>query len=216
MSGASGGWLRFALACALTCAIVAPSVARSELPPCGTVTESIRLEGDCIGPMLINASNVVVDLNGFEVNGSSTRAGIQIDAGRRNVKIRDGAITNAIFGMFMFSTTHVVLERLRITDNTIGLSTLFAKRLVVINSLIEGDIIGMGLGGVDRCSIVGNEIRGGSVGLAVSGVTDGVFVNNLIEGSAVSALDSSDPCANRWRNNDLMGHIEEVDRDCIK
>ncbi len=85
-----------------------PAIARCHndaLKPCGTVTKSIRLKKDCVGPMIIGADNVTVDLHGQTIRPGGLedvdgRGGVEI-FNRRGVTIKNGTIDGYDYGLLV-------------------------------------------------------------------------------------------------------------------
>jgi len=99
-----------------------PAIARcydSDLKPCGTITKSIRLRKDCLGPMIIGADNVTVDLHGHTIRPGGLddvdyRGGVEI-FNRRGVTIKNGTIDGYDYGLLVIGGGGYTFRDLAIT-----------------------------------------------------------------------------------------------------
>jgi hypothetical protein len=122
------------------------------------------LTGDVSGSGLgidINADNVTLDLNGFTIStsGAGGSIAVSINNARKNVTLRNGAVSNAnigiiagntqtnltledlditgckLNGVYLFADTnkHILVRRLRVLDT--GLSSVAADNYTTINGL---------------------------------------------------------------------------------
>jgi hypothetical protein len=82
-------------------------------PPCGTVTKSIKLNGDCLAPLRIGANNIKVNLNGYSVLQQPDEAGAEV-IGRRGVTITNGKIRGVTVGLLVRNGGHHTLSNLQI------------------------------------------------------------------------------------------------------
>lgn len=79
---------------ALFVALIATSTSVFAQAPCGTITKNTKLKANCVGPMVIEADNIVVDLKNFSVLCSgeeSTQQGVVLQ-NRKGVTVKYGTI----------------------------------------------------------------------------------------------------------------------------
>ncbi len=107
--------------------------------------------------IVIAASGVTLDLNGFRITGTGFGTGIHDgDVNRRGVAIRDGTISNFNIGVRLIASTEIILEGLRAFDNydagiAAGLNSIVRNNVVSQNgyvglrvfaySLVEGNVV---------------------------------------------------------------------------
>lgn len=109
-------------------------------PTPGTVIidKSTTLQSNIYDAVSIGASNIVLDLNGYNITGGW---GIGIDIFRRtNVTIKNGGINNFIAGMAITSSTNIVVNNCTISQNWwMGISFMASSKsnIVVNNTLAQ-------------------------------------------------------------------------------
>ena len=127
----------------------------SAQPPCGIVTTNIRLMGDCAGVMSIQASNIVVNLNGFTVTGGLNTA-IQIP-NQTNVKLMNGTVTGgAIFNLFISGGGNHTIRNLTISSSGNHGIIVSASGNRILNNVIESNP-GQGIGLVGGDNVIANN-----------------------------------------------------------
>lgn len=223
---------RFARYAFVTAALVGSVVAatgraEAQTPLCGTVTESVHLTGDCIGPMVVEANNITINLNGFAVRDGQT--GISI-INRVKVRVLNGEVRNNVIGIQIAGGSpgggHM-LEGLRIADNSVaGVAIVLPQHG---NRVVNNEIIGDTDAGTpdsggtaiilnsDGNLVVRNILSNGTgSGIAVGG-SDNTIVNNSASNfNNFDYIDDTNPCANLWRNNAFSFRISEADPGCIQ
>ena len=191
-------------------------------PACGTVTTDTTLTGDCTGPMVVAASNIEIDLNGFAV-GSSACVGIQI-IGQTNVSVEDGTVTGSpknCPGILIDGGGGHRLEDLEVTGNG-GFGIDLGGDS---NTVWDNTITGNGFGGLiafgDEHIIEDNDVsNNGGFGIALAAgaqnnrVEDNTAFGNLGVGGLIFDLfDVNDQCDNNlWEDNEFGA----ANRGCIQ
>src|SRR5579859_6553666 len=181
---------------------VTPGFARSEANVvCGQViTSSVVFSGDLVGcpatGLIVQGSNVTVDLNGHLLRGTGGGPGILVDnagAGALAVTVKNGAIEGFTEGIKSGAVTaNPLIDTsprfigLRISHNGTGISSLADFHLTLQDS-----------------SIVDNTLNGVSLSFAKVATLQ----NNLIAsngGDGINASNESD--GNTYRNNSVVGN----------
>src|SRR5262245_25552259 len=122
--------MKIALPIALLCVgliIVAGPASANEGPTCGqVVTENLTLTASLTGcetGLVVGADGIMIDLNGFVIEGVGADGSVGIDAlGRTGVTIKNGGIRGFTNGVHFFETTSSTISGLRVSDTTIGIS----------------------------------------------------------------------------------------------
>ena len=133
------------------------------------LTSSINVAG--VPAVIIRASNVTLDLNGFTLSGNQDNLGIVMAGNTLNVVVRNGTIRNFAQGLLDAGVTTVSLSNLTITE-----------------SLRNG--VGFDAGGIgvfiDGCTIVGNQ----QDGIIALGSTM-VITNSTVAGNGHDGIELS-------------------------
>jgi hypothetical protein len=143
--------------------------------------------GAGVDGVLINSSNVTLDLQGYVITGASgTANGIEVAAGLTNVVILDGIITGfGGAGVLAGSDTATNISGLTVQGNGTGISCGIGS--LVQSNIIQGNL-GEGLSFSDTTSgFLGNILQGndsntspGTTGQVTGGISLG---HNLCNGS---------------------------------
>ena len=151
------------------------------LIPGGTAVFNISSEGSyCLtgnlsiasgNAIAVAASNVTIDLQGFELIGTGGTTGIFIAGGISNVTIRNGTIRNFTTGINGAGNSKVWVEKVRALNNGVGI--FVDVNGAVIDCVAEANG-GVGIAGADNCVIhhcqsvanTGTNSHGISVGKA--------------------------------------------------
>lgn len=181
----------------------------SAQPACGTVTTDTTLTGDCTGPMIVAASKITIDLNGFAVVNSASD-GIRI-INQVRVAVENGSVTNhGVTGIFIFGGGRHHLQNLEVTNNANhGIQLAETASNTVVDNTITGN--GPCCGGlVMTQASVKNRIEANNVsnnpgaGIAILG---SLALKNMIKGNTAlgnggDLFDLNVGCdKNRWKNN---------------
>ena len=154
--------------------------------------------GDCL---VINSSDVTLDLEGFTINGSGTGRGITSSASVYNVTVRNGTVRAFAVGVSLGGNGNVV-ENVRIADNTdtglfLGAGSL-ARNLIVQGNFQFGVILStactmkdsivrangnsalsIGLSAGPGSTVTGNTIWA-NIGTGLFGSTGGTVIGNTV------------------------------------
>ena len=166
-------------------ATATPTWAATDITFCDEINQpgSYRVTQDlscqsCPQCLLIDASNVTIDLQGHTISGdgSSSNSGIAVpqNSSLSNIEVRNGTVMSFGTGIDLSGTRGARVERVRVFDNQDnGIS-------VGSNSVVASNIVnGMGRG------IVVNEGAAGSL------IVDNVVSGNFILGVVVKTLGST-------------------------
>jgi parallel beta-helix repeat protein len=177
------GWL---VAC-----VPAP-VAADDL--CGTtITDDVKLEHDlvCSGDgLIVGADGIEIDLNGHTIAGSGTAVGI-IVAGRTDVEIAGGTITNFGVAVRINSSTDIEIERVAFVGNPEGMDMQAGSvgNTIRANLFRDSTIRGIMLrGGANDNDIKFNAFSGSRLGIQVFAGANNTISNNVITGSTVAGI----------------------------
>ena len=182
---------------ALAALLVAPAAALAapqnisacqtiSLPGAYTLNKNLVAVGDCI---VIAASFVTLDLNGFAIMGDGTGTGIQEAVsvpfpGFRGVVVRNGAVTNFGNGIRFPNSTGVTVDRVNATLNANN-GVELGQRAVVTASRADEN------GGIGMLVDIGASLTGNTVGRN--------------HGSGIVAGEGAIIMGNEARNNGLDG-----------
>jgi parallel beta-helix repeat protein len=165
-----------------------PSVARAETLNCTPITSVpavIETQGVyCFTQhvatsmssgiaILINVNNVIIDLNGYKLQGLAAGPGTQAagigSTGHRNITIRNGTVRGFIFGIVLLNGGGNVVEDMRIDFNTAtGISVTGAGNIIRNNTIVS-------TGG---SSLTANNAP---VGISIDGSLHRVINNDVLE-----------------------------------
>jgi hypothetical protein len=157
------------------------------LPGSYTLNKNLIALGDCI---VIAASFVTLDLNGFVISGSGTGTGIQETPsvpfpGFRGVVVRNGAVTNFANGVYFPNSTGVTVDHVNATLNTNNGIEL-GQRPVVTSSRADEN------GGTGMLLDIGASVTGNTVGRNhASGIVAGegaIIVNNEARNNGLDGI----------------------------
>jgi hypothetical protein len=134
------------------------------------LTKNLDAVGNCL---VIEADNVTIDLDGYTISGDGTGIGITDGgAGRKNIAIRNGVITNFEAGVGLsFLSSGCVVERVRASQNSVY--GIVAGRRAIVRDCIASGNGNIGIFGMMGSLITGNvAFDNGTTGLyAEVGVT---------------------------------------------
>lgn len=147
---------------------------------------SYRLSGNLTVPASTNgidiaADGVTLDLNGFQIAGTSgENAGVRNAlGGRRAVAVRNGTVTNFAIGLSLGSTFGAEVTQIRAVGNTSTGISVGPHSIVIGNNASRNDE-GMGIGAgslVSGNSVFDNE----TLGMFIA--ANGTAINNVVNRS---------------------------------
>ena len=200
--------LLVALATLVLALFVGSNGPASAQPACGTVTANTTLAGDCTGPMIVAASNIRIDLNGFAVKDSASQGILIVD--QTNVRVENGSVTNNGLGISIAALSggggghH--LRNLQVTKNkNVGIIITASNDR---NKLIRNTITGNAGAGILAFSeshiILGNITNNNNFGILVAntGQNDRILNNTALGNNIRDLHDDNATCDNNlWKNN---------------
>ncbi len=161
---------------------------------CGTtVIDHVRLSQDlvCSGDgLIIGASGIRIDLNGFTIQGSGTGTGVAV-TGHSEVTIAGGAIRQFAAGIRVIDSTDVVIKQIEFTANAEGVDFQAGsihntvKDSAFRQSSLRAIMLRMNSKDND---IKANTFSGNRVGILVFGGVDTSIKNNFISGSNLAGI----------------------------
>lgn len=140
-----GGVLGFFVVLALVVALLLPgassSAPLSELHCGDTVTTNVVLTRDFVCPgdglYLQASSNITLDMHGHSIRGSGSGAGLSVLQSSADIVVENGTLSGFGEGVFIddYYPT-LTLDHLAITDNGVGVATIYAGLTMLSNSSI--------------------------------------------------------------------------------
>jgi hypothetical protein len=205
------------------------------LPATITVSGSFCLSGNLSTAMTfgnaidIAADNVVLDLNGFRLDGLAAGAGTQVNGinvtDRKNVTIRNGTVRGFATGIEVVDLTGAsrghLIEGIRADRNTLfGMSIMGRGHVVRNNQIVatggttllgpNGSAFGINVLGRET-RVIDNDIiqmsktgNGVTVGILLDGVVDVLAVNNRITDADIG-IQYSSGATGKFRDNLTSG-----------
>ncbi len=153
--------------------------------------------------IVISSDNVTLDLNGFMIQGTGSRSGIEITDLNSNIEIRNGVITGTSYAINSASgSSNIKVHNIRATNNIKGIQ-LWSKQNVVINSIATGNSIGI----IAHYSTLKNNIASNNSGIGIS-ASNSIIINNTASNNGANGfnnVDHSTVIGNIASNNEKMG-----------
>jgi parallel beta-helix repeat protein len=153
-----------------------------------TLTGNITCNGDGIA---VQRDNIVVDGNGYTLQGNSSAIGITIE-GRENVTIANMTITQFAYGVYLNSSSNNMLSQNNITNKYYGIYLVSSSNVTISRNNITNNGIGNAfplgdgvvVGSSSNVTVSGNNIVANNV--------DGVFLGssssyNTVSGNNITA-----------------------------
>ena len=184
-----GKWL---LVIACVSGLGAPAARATDL--CGTtVIDDVTLSQDlvCSGDgLIVGASGIRIDLNGFSIQGSGTGAGVAV-SGYDDVTIAGGAIRQFSVGIRVATSTELVIRQIEFIANAEGIDfqagsihntvkdsafRLSSTRAIMLRSNSQEN------------DIKANTFADNRIGILLFGGVDNSIKNNLIAGSSLAGI----------------------------
>ena len=166
---------------------------------CGsTLLTDLRLEADISCPgdaVFVGADDITLNLNGHTISGAGVGVGITVRS-RQRVTIRNGRVRAFLTGIFVASSTDIVVSHNELTETReaiffAGTTGSVIKNNVAWANQLRGIMIrptGAGALSTDNL-IVENVLTDNPSGILVFGQPGNTFIANKISGSSVAALD---------------------------
>lgn len=161
---------------------------------CGTtITGDLRLDHDLVctaDGLTIGADGIDIDLNQHTIAGSGTGVGI-IVAGRTDVDIANGTITNFGVAVRINSSTDIEIERVAFLGNPEGMDLQAGSvgNTIRANLFRDSSIRGIMLrGGATDNDIKFNAFSGNRLGIQVFAGVNNLIASNVITGSTVAGI----------------------------
>jgi hypothetical protein len=178
------------------------------------VNRNLSAAGDCL---VVAVDSVTIDLDGFTISGNGTGAGIVESpalATRRNVTVRNGAVTGFANGVSLPHGESVTVERVNASGNTgIGISVGNYATVRASHASFNG---GTGIRAELGASVSGNAVaRNAGSGISVSeggNVSSNVVRNNTGFGIVVDCPGLV--FANTTSNN-VGGNYHDISGGCV-
>jgi len=153
------------------------------------LTSNINAAG--VTGVIITASNVTLDLNGFTIAGNLTNFGVVMGNNSLNVVVRNGTIRNFAQGLLNAGATIVSLSNLTITENLgngVGFDTdatgVFIDACTIVRNQEDG-VLALGSSMViTNSTVVGN----GHDGIELSGSANVVIRGNRVDENGRSGI----------------------------
>jgi parallel beta-helix repeat protein len=183
-------------------------------------------------PMVVNRSNIVVNGNGYTLQGAGSSIGISL-AGMRNVTLRNSNIYTFVEGVYAFSSSKITITSNFIVGGSFGVylqgsskSTISSNHLIqnsiVLNSSPNNTLSGNaggshmqgGGGSIHLIASSNNVLSGNSIPVGTI-VLDSSFNNTLSGNSVASGGSSPDIVLNNSNWNNLTGNSASGPGDCI-
>lgn len=182
--------LRVPLLASLLSAATTPAWAVTDITFCDEIMQpgSYRVTQDlscrsCPQCLLIDASNVTIDLQGHRLtgDGTATSAGIRVSrgAGLSNIEVRNGTVVSFGVGVQLEGAKQSRIERMRVFDNK-RFGILADSQSAVVSNIAArnggtGIQVGVDIGGGASLVLDNLATENGGTGI----VADGVVRNNV-------------------------------------
>jgi hypothetical protein len=140
------------------------------LPGSYRLSGNLTVPADVNSGIVIAADNVTLDLNGFQLAGSTGTGGGIVDLGfRRGIVVRNGSVTNFGSGVFLDASTGTEVSQVRAFGNT-GLGIHPGFNSIVTDSVASDNLIGIFASGIGVAR--GNTVfRNRNAGMQLGGGT---------------------------------------------
>jgi hypothetical protein len=211
----------FALAAA--CLALSPSVlaAPQNLNNCTTISvpgsyvvnRNLAAAGDCL---VVAVDSVTIDLDGFTISGNGTGAAIVESpalATRRNVTVRNGAVTGFADGVAFPHGESLTVERINVSGNSgTGISAGNYASVRANHASFNGAGIRAGLG----ANVNGNTVAR-NAGNGISVVEGAAILNNVVRNNTGFGILVDCPglvFANTTSNN-VGGNYHDISGGCV-
>ena len=162
--------------------------------PCGTtVVADVTLSQDltCSGDgLIIGASGIRIDLNGFAIQGAGVGAGVAV-TGHTDVIISGGSIRQFAVGIRVNDATHLELRQLEFIGNAEGIDFQAGSLHNTVKDSVfrqSGTRAIMLRSNSADNDIKANTFSGNRLGILVFGGVDNSVKNNFISGSALAGI----------------------------
>ena len=213
---------RFALAAACLALSQSLAAAPQNLNNCQTISQpgsyvvnrNLAAAGDCL---VVAVDSVTIDLDGFTISGNGTGAGIVESpalATRRNVSVRNGAVTGFANGVSFPHGESVTVERINASDNSgIGISVGNYATVRANHASFNGAGIRAELG----ANVSGNTVaRNGGNGISV--VEGAAILNNVVRNNNTGfgiIVDCPGLVFANTTSNNVGGNYHDISGGCV-
>jgi nitrous oxidase accessory protein NosD len=184
-----GKWV-LVIACAS--GLGAPAARATDL--CGTtVIDHVTLSQDlvCSGDgLIVGASGIRIDLNGFSIQGSGTGAGVAV-SGYDDVTIAGGTIRQFAVGIRVASSTELVIRQIEFIANAEGIDFQAGSIHNTVKDSafrLSGTRALMLRTNSKENDIKANTFADNRIGILVFGGVDNSIKNNLIAGGLLAGI----------------------------
>lgn len=132
----------------------------------------------------VEASNVVIDLNGFTLTGASSTLGIATKtAGVTNLTVQDGTITGFSSDISLEDTQQFLVQNVRLLNQFFGVSATSCSFSTIQNCFIVGQggsTTGINLQSCSGVVVKSNQISSCSYGCLAQDTSGNLFIANQI------------------------------------
>lgn len=152
------------------------------------LTSNINVAG--VTAVVITASNVTLDLNGFTIAGNLDNFGVITGSNTLNIVVRNGTIRNFAQGLLNAGVTIVSLSNLTITENLRGVGFdsdgigVFIDGCTIVRNQQDGILAIGSMMVITNSTVVGN----GFDGIELSGSADVVIRGNRVDDNGRSGI----------------------------
>ena len=172
---------------------------RATIIACGAaLLTDLRLESDLACPgdaIFVGADDISIDLNGHTISGAGAGVGITVRS-RQRVTIRGGLVRGFVTGIFVNSSSDVVISHTALTQTREAIFLAGSSGNVIKNNIawenqLRGIMIrptGSGALSTDNF-VVENVLSDNPSGILLFGQPGNTFTANRISGSSVAAID---------------------------
>jgi parallel beta-helix repeat protein len=175
-----------------------PDVKATIITCAATLMTDLRLESDLVCPgdaIFVGADDISIDLNGHTISGAGAGVGITVRS-RQRVAIRGGLVRGFVTGIFVTSSSDIVISHNALTQNReaiflAGSSSNVVKNNIAWENQLRGIMIrptGAGALSTDNF-VVENVLLDNPSGILLFGQPGNTLTANKISGSSVAAID---------------------------
>ena len=159
---------------------------------------------DIYEPIVVNADNIVIDGNGYTLQGAGSGYGFNLN-GRSNVTIKNVTVQGWDYGIWLYySSNYNCLSGNDITDNENGVAVSNSSHNNVSgNNIAANSLDGIWLGYSSSNRISGNNITNNYNGIVLYHSSNNVIYHNNIIDNVDQAYDIN-PANNNWHHPDLL------------
>ena len=176
-------------------ALATPTVSDVQLTCGSVITENVRLTRDLVGcpgnGLIVGANDVDIDLNGHLVSGVgpfASLSGIDIDA-YKNVRIRNGRISDFSRGVLGYDADAARVERVTITRTLEGVNFEESTAVKVTGNRLVGNREGMVLRRTEKVTVAGNlAVNNDTTGITDIDSRENLHTRNHVAGNTFDGI----------------------------